>query len=62
LESALAARNAEAIDAIRDWLKESRLEDVQLARLAAQASIPGDPSQQADQTGIGQRVEGSSEK
>jgi Tfp pilus assembly protein PilF len=62
LESALAARNAEAIDAIRDWLKESRLEDVQLARLAAQASIPGDPSQRADQTGIGQRVERSSEK
>jgi tetratricopeptide (TPR) repeat protein len=62
LEAALAADNAEAIDAVRDWLKESRLEDVQLARLLSQASIPGNPFQQADQTGIGQRRERNSEK
>jgi hypothetical protein len=55
LESALAAHDAEAIDAIRDWLKESRLEDVQLARLMPQASTRGDPFQEADQIGVGQR-------
>jgi tetratricopeptide (TPR) repeat protein len=54
LESALATHNAELIYAVRDWLKESRLEDVQLARLMS------DPSQQAN--GIGQRLERSSEK
>jgi hypothetical protein len=40
LESALAAHNAEAIDAVRDWLKETRLEDVQLARLLPEAKHP----------------------
>lgn len=55
LECALAAHNAEAVDAVRDWLKQSRFEDVQLARLLSQASTPGDLSQPADQTGIGQR-------
>jgi tetratricopeptide (TPR) repeat protein len=30
LESALAAHSTEAIDAVRDWLNESQLEDVQL--------------------------------
>jgi hypothetical protein len=54
LESALAAHSTEAIDAVRDWLNESRLEDVQLTRRI------GDPSQQAN--GIGQRVERSSER
>ena len=62
LESALAAHNAEAIDAVRDWLKETRLEDAQLARLVARASIPGDPFQQADQSSIAQRRERNSEK
>jgi hypothetical protein len=62
LESALAAHNAETIGAVTDWLKESRLEDVQLTRLVSQASILNDPFQQADQTGIGQRHERNSEK
>jgi hypothetical protein len=40
LESALAAHNAESIDAVRDWLKASRLEDVQLTRLLPEAMHP----------------------
>jgi Tfp pilus assembly protein PilF len=62
LEAALAAHNAEAIDAVRDWLKESRLEDVQLARLVSQASIPRDPFQQADHSSIAQHHERNSEQ
>jgi hypothetical protein len=55
LESALAAHNAEAADAVRQWLKEARLEDVQLARLMSQASISSDPLQQTGHTSIAQR-------
>jgi hypothetical protein len=62
LESALAAHNPEATDAVRQWLKESRLEDVQLARLMSQARIPGDPFQNADQSSIPQRHERNSEQ
>jgi hypothetical protein len=62
LESALAAHNPEAADAVRQWLKESRLEDVQLARLMSQASIPGDPFQNADQSSIPQRHERKPER
>jgi hypothetical protein len=62
LESALAAHNAEAIYAVRDWLKQSPLEDVRLARLVSQAGIRSDPSQPADHTDIGQRHERISEQ
>lgn len=43
LEAALAARDAAAVDAVTDWLKNSRLEDVQLSRLlpAPDAKHPG---------------------
>ena len=40
LEAALAARNVEAVETVRDWLKASRLEDVQLARLMPEAKQP----------------------
>ena len=60
--AALAAHNPEAVDAVREWLKESRLEDVQLTRLMSQASIPGDPFQNADQSSIPQRHERNSEQ
>jgi Tfp pilus assembly protein PilF len=33
LEAALAAHDAAAVDAVREWLRNSRLEDVQLSRL-----------------------------
>jgi hypothetical protein len=36
LEAALAANDAPAIDAVRDWLKETRLQDVHLARLLSE--------------------------
>jgi hypothetical protein len=35
LEAALAARDAAAVDAVREWLSNSRLEDVQLQRIVA---------------------------
>ena len=35
LEAALAARDAAAVDAVREWLNNSRLEDVQLQRILA---------------------------
>jgi tetratricopeptide (TPR) repeat protein len=35
LEAALAARDAAAVDAVREWLSISRLEDVQLQRIVA---------------------------
>jgi hypothetical protein len=62
LECALAAHNPEAADAVRQWLKESRLEDVQLTLLMSQASIPGDPFQNADQSSIPRRHERNSEQ
>jgi Tfp pilus assembly protein PilF len=38
LEAALAAPDADAIDAVREWLRKSRLEDLQLSRL-----VPDEP-------------------
>ena len=40
LEAALAAHNSEVIAAVTDWLKETRLEDVQLTRLLPEAEHP----------------------
>jgi hypothetical protein len=40
LEAALAAHDAATIAAVTDWLKETRLEDVQLARLLPEAKHP----------------------
>ena len=40
LEAALAARDAAAVDAVRDWLKNSGLEDVQLSRLMPDTRHP----------------------
>jgi hypothetical protein len=40
LEAALAAHGAATIAAVTDWLKETRLEDVQLARLLPEAKHP----------------------
>ena len=35
LEAALAADDAAAVDGVREWLKKSRLEDVELQRIIA---------------------------
>jgi tetratricopeptide (TPR) repeat protein len=40
LEAALAANDTEAIGAVRDWLKETRLQDAQLARLLPETRRP----------------------
>jgi hypothetical protein len=40
LEAALAAHDAATIAAVTDWLKETRLEDVQLGRLLPEAKHP----------------------
>ena len=40
LEAALAAHDAATIAAVTDWLKETHLEDVQLARLLPEAKHP----------------------
>jgi tetratricopeptide (TPR) repeat protein len=40
LEAALAAHDTATIAAVTDWLKETRLEDVQLARLLPEAKHP----------------------
>jgi hypothetical protein len=40
LEAALAAHDAATIAAVTDWLQETRLEDVQLARLLPEAKHP----------------------
>jgi hypothetical protein len=62
LEAGLAAHNAETIGAVTDWLKESRLEDVQLDRLVSQASILSDSFHQADHSNVAQRHERNSEQ
>jgi Tfp pilus assembly protein PilF len=41
LEAALAAHDAAATSSVREWLKRSRLEDVQLSRAAADTNHPG---------------------
>jgi hypothetical protein len=35
LEAALAARDSAAVEAVREWLNDSRLEDVQIQRILA---------------------------
>ena len=40
LEAALAANDTEAIGAVRDWLKETRLQDARLARLLPETRRP----------------------
>jgi hypothetical protein len=44
LEAALAARDAAAARPVLDWLRGARVEDVQLARLAAQFNPQSNPS------------------
>ncbi len=41
LEAAIAARDGPAATTVRQWLKNSRLEDLQLGRLALDANRPG---------------------
>jgi predicted Zn-dependent protease len=40
LEAALAAHAAGGVDAVKDWLRNSGLEDVQLSRLVSEGELP----------------------
>jgi len=41
LEAALGAHDATAARPVLDWMRDARVEDVQLARLAAQFNLDG---------------------